>query len=198
MGSLRNPSPQLVQFPYEKLTGQPMIYASLGSVQNTKQSVFHCIAAACEGLDVQLVISHGGGMSAEAVRSLKGLSKTSLPGSPLVVEYAPQPDILAKASLTVTHGGMNTTLDSLSYGVPLVAIPITFEQPGTGARIRSAGVGEVLSLAKLTVSSLRLAIERVLTEKSYTNNARKIQQSIQLSGGVTRAANIIEQVIPAN
>jgi MGT family glycosyltransferase len=167
-----------------------MIYASLGSVQNTKQSVFHCIAAACVGLDVQLVISHGGGMNAEAVRSL--------PGSPLVVEYAPQPDILAKASLTVTHGGMNTTLDSLSYGVPLVAIPITFEQPGTGARIRSTKVGEVLSLSKLNMSSLRLAIERVLTEKSYTKNARRIQQSIQLSGGVARAANIIEQVIQAN
>jgi len=190
VGSLRNPSPPLVQFPYEKLTGQPMIYASLGSVQNTKQSVFHCIAAACVGLDVQLVISHGGGMNAEAVRSL--------PGSPLVVEYAPQPDILAKASLTVTHGGMNTTLDSLSYGVPLVAIPITFEQPGTGARIRSTKVGEVLSLSKLNMSSLRLAIERVLTEKSYTNNARRIQHSIQLSGGVARAANIIEQVIQAN
>jgi len=93
---------------------------------------------------------------------------------------------------------MNTTLDSLSYGVPLVAIPITFEQPGTGARIRSTKVGEVLSLSKLSTSSLRLAIERVLTEKSYTNNARRIQQSIQTSGGVARAANIIEQVIQGN
>lgn len=59
-------------------------------------------------------------------------------------------------------------------------------------------LGEVLSLSKLNMSSLRLAIERVLTEKSYTKNARRIQQSIQLSGGVARAANIIEQVIQVN
>jgi MGT family glycosyltransferase len=137
-------------------------------------------------LDVQLVIAHGGGMSAEAVRSL--------PGSPLVVEYAPQPDVLAHASLTITHAGMNTTLDSLTYGVPLVAIPITFEQPGTGARIRSTGVGEVFPLAKLSISTLRSAIKRVLTENSYKKNARRIQQSIQLSGGVKRAADIVEQV----
>lgn len=186
VGPLRNASPQLVTFPYEKLTGQPMIYASLGSVQNTKEAVFRCIAAACKGLDVQLVIAHGGGMSEEAVRSLSG--------SPLVVEYAPQPDILAHASLTITHAGMNTTLDSLSYGVPVVAIPITFEQPGTAARIHSTGVGEVISLEKLNISNLRSAIKRVLTKNSYKNNARRIQQSIQLSGGVKRAANVIEQV----
>ncbi|MBW4560847.1 MAG: glycosyltransferase [Mojavia pulchra JT2-VF2] len=186
VGPLRNASPQLVDFPYEKLTGQPMVYASLGSVQNTKHDVFRCIAAACEDLDVQLVIAHGGGMNAETVRSL--------PGSPLVVEYAPQPEILAKASLTITHGGMNTTLDSLSYGVPVIAIPITFEQPGTGARIRSTGVGEVLSLPKLSISTLRSAIERVITENFYTKNAQKIQQSIQQAGGVKQAADIIEQV----
>jgi MGT family glycosyltransferase len=186
VGPLRNASPKSVDFPYEKLTGQPAIYASLGSVQNTKEAVFRCIAAACEGLDVQLIIAHGGGMSADAARSL--------PGSPLVVEYAPQPDVLAIASLTITHAGMNTTLDSLSCGVPLVAIPITFEQPGTGARIRSTGVGEVLSLPKLSVSRLRHAIERVLTENSYRKNAKRIQRSIQRSGGVKRAADIIEQV----
>ncbi|MBW4604652.1 MAG: glycosyltransferase [Calothrix sp. FI2-JRJ7] len=187
VGPLRNASPQLVSFPYEKLTQQPMIYASLGSVQNTKYSIFHCIAAACVGLDVQLVIAHGGGLNAQAV--------SSLPGSPLVVEYAPQPDVLAYANLTITHAGMNTTLDSLSYGVPLVAIPITFEQPGTGARIRSTGVGEVLSLSKLNQSSLRLAIKRVLEENSYRKNALQIQQSISGALGVKKAVNIIEQAI---
>ncbi|OUL36107.1 glycosyl transferase family 1 [Nostoc sp. T09] len=186
VGPLRNASPQLVDFPYDRLTTQPMVYASLGSVQNTKHTVFCCIAAACAELDVQLVIAHGGGMSAEIVQSL--------PGSPLVVEYAPQPDIMAKASLTITHAGMNTTLDSLSYGVPLVAIPITFEQPGTGARICSTVVGEVLSLPKLSVSKLRSTIEQVLTTHSYRKNAQKIQQSIQQAGGVKQAANIIEQV----
>jgi zeaxanthin glucosyltransferase len=187
VGPLRKASPQSIDFSYDKLTGQPTVYASLGSVQNTKQEVFRCIANACAGLDVQLVIAHGGGMSAAEVRSL--------PGSILAVEYAPQPDILAKTSLTITHGGMNTILDSLTYGVPLVAIPITFEQPGNAARIRSTGVGKVISLQKLGVSNLKSAIERVLSENSYKNKARLIQQSIRQAGGVKRAADIIESVI---
>ncbi|AFZ15368.1 glycosyltransferase, MGT family [Crinalium epipsammum PCC 9333] len=186
----RNASPRAVSFPFERLTGQPLIYASLGSIQNTKDDIFHKIAAACADLDVQLVITHGGGMSAEAVQKL--------PGSPLVVEYAPQLEVLSKASLTITHGGLNTVLDSLSYGVPLVAIPITFEQPGTGARIRWTKTGEVIPLKKLTIPRLRRAIKKVLTEESYSKNALKIKNAIAQSGGVKRAADIVEQAINSN
>ena len=187
VGPLRNRSPQPVPFPFERLTGQPLIYASLGSVQNTKQDVFRCIAEACKAFDVQLVITHGGGMSAEAVREL--------PGSPLVVDYAPQLEVIAKASLTITHGGLNTVLDSLSQGVPLVAMPITFEQPGNAARIRWTGTGEVMPISRLSVAKLTVAIQQVLTEESYKRNARKIQQAIAQAGGVKRAADIIERVI---
>ena len=187
IGPFRNSTPYKVNFPFERLTGQPLIYASLGSVQNTKQEIFSCIAAACEGLDVQLVITHGGGMNAEAVEKL--------PGSPLVVEYAPQLEVISKAKLTITHGGLNTVLDSLSCGVPLVAIPITYEQPGTGARIKWTGTGEVIALNRLSIPKLRDAIVRVLTEEDYLNNALKIQQAILASGGVKRAADIIEQAI---
>lgn len=186
-GPFRNASPRQVSFPYERLTGQPLIYASLGSVQNTKGNVFRCIAEACQNLDVQLVITHGGGMSdAEA---------KTLPGSPLVVEYAPQVEVLSRASLTITHGGMNTVLDSLSFGVPLVAIPITFEQPGTGARIRWTKTGEVIPVSRLSATRLNQAIQKVLTDPSYFQNAQKVQRSIQQAGGVKRAADIVEQCI---
>jgi MGT family glycosyltransferase len=187
VGPLRNRSPHPVSFPFERLTGQPLIYASLGSVQNTKQDVFRCIAEACKGLDVQLVIAHGGGMSARTVREL--------PGSPLAVEYAPQLEVIAKASLTITHGGLNTVLDSLSHGVPLVAMPITFEQPGNGARIRWSGTGEAIPISQVRVGKLQAAIQRVLTEESYRYNARRIQQAIAQAGGVRRAADIIEGAI---
>jgi zeaxanthin glucosyltransferase len=187
VGPLRNRSPRSVSFPQERLTGQPLIYASLGSVQNRKYEIFHQIATACQGLDFQLVMPHGGGMNAEQI--------TSLPGDPLVVEYAPQREILSKASLTITHGGMNTVLDSLSYGVPLVAIPITFEQPGTGARIRWTGVGEVIPLAQLTPSRLRDAIQQVSASPGYAANAATVQREIQQAGGIHRAADLIEQAV---
>jgi zeaxanthin glucosyltransferase len=49
---------------------------------------------------------------------------------------------------------------------------------------------------KVTVAKLRSAIEKVLTDKSYRENAQKMQVAIKNSGGVKQAADIIEQVIP--
>lgn len=175
-----------VDFPFEKLTGQPLIYASMGTLQNRLMGVFETIAEACVELDAQLVISLGGGMSRESVPKLSG--------SPLVVGHAPQLELLQKASLTITHAGLNTTLESLSNGVPMVAIPITNDQPGVAARIVWTACGEMVKLSNLNVPKLRIAIERVLTQDSYKNNAIRLQKANQQAGGVNRAADIIEQV----
>lgn len=178
---------QKVDFPFEKLNGKPLIYASMGTLQNRSSEIFRCIAQACIGLDTQLVISLGGGSSSESLQNLAG--------EPLVVEYAPQLELLKKASLTITHAGPNTVLESLSNGVPMVAIPITNDQPGTGARLAWTGAGEVVLLSGLSVSRLRTAIERVLSQDSYKQNAARLQQAIHRSGGVSRAADIVEQAI---
>ncbi|WP_206603060.1 nucleotide disphospho-sugar-binding domain-containing protein [Leptolyngbya ohadii] len=106
----------------------------------------------------------------------------------------PQLEVIAQSSLTITHGGLNTVLDSLGHGVPIVAIPITFEQPGTGSRIRWIGVGEVIPVDRLSVPILQSAIRQVLTNPLYRQNARRIQQAIERSGGVGRAADIVERV----
>ena len=174
-------------FPYEKLTEQSLIYASMGSVLGSKQEIFRCIAEACNGLDAQLVISLGG--------SAKPESLPELAGSPLVVEYAPQLELLQKASLTITHAGMNTTLECLTNGVPMVAIPIANDQPGIAARIAWAGCGEAIPVKSVNVAKLRTAIQKVLTEDSYKKNALRLQETIKRAGGASRAADIIEQVV---
>lgn len=178
---------QKVDFPFEKLNGKRIIYASMGTLQNRLIGIFQKIASACEGLDAQLVISLGSSATPESL--------PELPGNPLVVGYAPQLELLKKASLTITHAGLNTTLESLSNGVPMVAIPIANDQPGVAARIAWTGVGEFIPVSRLNVPGLRAAIEKVLTETSYKQNAVRLQQAIQTAGGVTRAADIVEQVI---
>ena len=181
--SSREPTP----FPFEKLTGQPLIYASMGTIQNRLLEIFHYIAEACNGLDAQLVISLGGSASPEA---LKGLL-----GNPLVVGYAPQLELLQKTTLTITHAGMNTTLESLNNGVPMVAIPIANDQPGVASRIVWSGCGEAIPVKKVNVDNLRTAIKKVLTEDSYQKNALRLQAAIQKSGGTKRAIDIVEQAV---
>lgn len=188
-GPFRHRSPQNITFPFERLTGQPLIYASLGTLQTSKYEIFYCIAEACTGIEnIQLVITHGGGMSKE--------QQNQLPGSPLVVSYAPQLQVLEKASLAITHAGLNTVLDALSCGVPLLAIPITFEQPAIGAQVKYQGVGEVIPAHHLDVFNLRATIQKMLQEHSYyAQRALSFKRSMQGETGVKKASDIIERVV---
>jgi MGT family glycosyltransferase len=174
-----------VPFPWDRLDGRPLIYASLGTLQNSRYPVFRCFAEACEGLAAQLVITHGGGLTEPEA--------SSLPGKPIVVSYAPQLQLLQHARLTLTHAGLNTVLDSLTCGVPLIAIPITYEQPAIAQRIRYTGAGESITLSALNPQRLRAALIRVLAADSpCLANARRIGDSVREGpSGVQKAADIV-------
>jgi zeaxanthin glucosyltransferase len=98
----------------------------LGTLQNRLPGVFRIIAEACAATDVQLVMGLGGGLEAEELGALTG--------NPLVMPYVPQPELLERASLMITHAGMNSALECLAYGVPAVAIPITHDQRNIAQR----------------------------------------------------------------
>ncbi|MBV9503204.1 MAG: MGT family glycosyltransferase [Acidobacteriaceae bacterium] len=187
VGPLRNSAREVAAFPWERLDGRPLIYASLGTLQSGKEQIFRYFAEACLGLNVQLVITHGGALGADLA--------SSFPGNPLVVSYAPQLQVLASAKLTLSHAGLNTVLDSLSCGVPLVTVPITYEQPAIASRVRWSGAGEVLPLSKIGVQRLRTLLERVLGDSRYYHNAQVIKESIERAGGTKRATEIITTVI---
>lgn len=185
VGPLRDPTPRRNAFPWERLDGRPLIYASLGTLQNGKQALFRSFAEACSGLPVQLVIAHGGGLDAKTI--------ASFPGDPVAVAYAPQVKVLERCSLTLTHAGLNTVLDTLSRGVPAIAVPITFEQPAIAARLAWVGAGCRIAPKKLAVKDLTEKIARALEGKNYKEAAEKIAQSIRTAGGLSRAADLIEE-----
>ncbi len=189
-GPLRNSPSAPIPFPWGKLDGRPLIYASLGTLQNGRLPLFRCFAEACRSLRVQLVMTHGGGLSAADL--------ASIPAGPLIVSYAPQLELIARASLALTHAGLNTVLDALSCGVPVVAIPITYEQPAIAERLRFVGAGERLDLKGLDSERLREMIERVMSTGSYARSAQTIAAAIREVRGVEKAADIIlSQVYPS-
>jgi MGT family glycosyltransferase len=171
-------------FPWERLDGRPLIYASLGTLQNQLQQVFRIIAEASAGLDAQLVIALGRETT---------IMPSNLAGDPILAGYAPQLPLLKRASLTICHGGLNTVLESLSEGVPLIALPITHDQPGVAARIRHLGVGEFLRIKTLNSLELRDTIRRLLSTASYRENARRCAVEIRRQDGPELAAELIER-----
>jgi UDP:flavonoid glycosyltransferase YjiC (YdhE family) len=81
--------------------------------------------------------------------------------------------LLKRATLCITHAGLNTTLESLAHGVPMVAIPIGYDQPGVVARIAHHGTGEFLEVDELTTDRLRGLIEKVLHDPSYRGESEE-------------------------
>jgi len=176
---------EVAAFPFDRLDGKPLIYASMGTLQNRLSKTFSCIAAACDGIDAQLVISLGGAGQPESLGEL--------PGNPIVVEFAPQLELIRRAKQCITHAGLNTVLESLSHGVPMVAIPITNDQPGVAARIKWTECGDFVESPKLNVRRLRRALDSVLGDPKYAQNARKLQIAIQQRGGAREAAELVEE-----
>ena len=176
-----------VEFPWEQLDGRPLIYASLGTTRRGDPAIFHRIAEACNGLDLQLVISLGGRRDLEMF--------TGLPGNPLVVKDAPQLELLNRAEIVITHAGPNTVLETLMQGKPMLALPITLDQPAVAARLARAGVAEVLSTESHCAQQIRAALVKLQKYPHYRDAAQKLQTQICSLCGLERAAGIIEDAL---
>jgi zeaxanthin glucosyltransferase len=170
------------------LNGKPLIYASMGTLVNGLEYVFRAILDAVEPFtEMQVVLSVGSNIDPEKLGTI--------PANPIVVRSAPQIELLKQAALCITHAGLNTTLESLAQGMPMVAIPISYDQPGVAARIAYHGVGEVLELGDLTAENLSELIQRVLSDSSYRESAQYFQWIIDETQGLDVAADAIERVL---
>ncbi len=181
------------QFPWDRLDGKPLIFASLGTIVDaTNPPVFRKILAACGGLDAQLVLALGNwhgehGSAAGATRAL--------PDNALIVDFAPQMALLDRAALLITHGGSNTVLESLARGVPMVALPRSADQAGMAARVVCCGAGLRASFQGCTAEELRGLVQRILSDDAIRRRAGQLRQAMQAAGGAQRAAEIAEQAL---
>jgi zeaxanthin glucosyltransferase len=174
-----------VDFPWERLTGEPLIYASMGTILNGRVDVFRTIVAALtKHKDLQLVLSIGDQLDPEQIGPV--------PGNAIIVKRAPQLELLKQTAVCITHAGLNTVLESLAQGVPQVAIPVAFDQPGVAARIADKQTGVVTSLEKLTAEHLSTLLNEVLNNSTYRDNARKLQKAIANANGLSVAADLVE------
>jgi zeaxanthin glucosyltransferase len=171
-------------FAWERLDGRPLIYASLGTIQNQLTPLFQLIAEACAGLDAQLVLALG-----RAGATLPA----DLPGNPIVVDYAPQLAFVRRAALVITHGGLNTTLETLRAGVPIVALPISNDQPGVAVRVHELGAGEFILARNATAAKLRTLVQRVLNTPRYRERAQQWANDWRSIDGPAMAAELIER-----
>lgn len=166
---------------------RPLIFCSLGSLQGARRSLFAAMTSACAAVGARAVVAHGGGLSDREAGSL--------PGDPLVRASLPQTRILQQCSAAILHGGFNTVLDALAAGIPIVAVPLAFEQPATAARLARAGAACVVSPADAGRGGLERSLRRVLTNPTYRQAARLFATDIAAGGGAHEAAVLIDAAL---
>jgi MGT family glycosyltransferase len=164
--------------------GQRLIYIAVGTVYKTNLQFFRDCLQAFDDRRYAVILSIG---LAVDLAVLKPFLQNFT-----VAQYVPQLSVLQEADLFITHGGMNSIAESISYGVPMIVVPNTLEQSINATRVEQLQAGLYLDPAHLNVDTLQKAAERVLTDRSLVEGVEQIRRSFVEAGGVQRAAESIQ------
>lgn len=163
-------------------TRETLVYISMGTVNNHMVPLYRACVAALEGTGWQGILSVG--------EQTDLTDFGDLPENVAVYPSVDQMAVLEKADVFLSHCGMNSASESLYWGVPLVMLPRTSEQGGVAVRIAQLGAG--LHLKATTPHAIRAALETVLTDPQYRENAAGIAAGFRACPGARGAADKIE------
>jgi MGT family glycosyltransferase len=171
---------------------RPVVYVTEGTMHSKPPML---LKAALQGLassPVQVVATTGRHRDPAAI----GLSV--VPVNARVERFVPHSDLLPRTSVVVTTGGTGTVLAALSEGVPLVIVPTAWDQPENAWRVAESGAGIRLTPRQCTPAHLRSAVMRVLHDRSFLENARRLKNDFANYGGASQAADLLEQLAPSS
>ncbi|MEH7251335.1 macrolide family glycosyltransferase [Neobacillus niacini] len=165
------------------IKGKRPIYISLGTVFNQAIDFYKLCFKAFGNTDHTVVMSIG--------EKAKISDLGEIPKNFIVKNYVPQTEVLKYTKLFITHGGMNSTHEGLYYGVPLIVIPQSADQPVIAGQVANLGAGIQLQMESLMANQLRKAADHVLNQASIHKAVAKMKESLQKSGGYQQAVDEI-------
>lgn len=170
-------------FDLPAIMGKNPIYISLGTVFNQAIDFYKLCFEALGNTNHTIVMSVG------SRTLLSDLGE--IPANFIVKNYVPQMDVLQQAKLFITHGGMNSVHEGFYYGVPLIVIPQSADQPIVAARVANIGAGLTLQKQELTVDQLLEAVDQVLNQLNFKSVVTSMRESFEKSGGYRQAVDEI-------
>jgi hypothetical protein len=105
--------------------------------------------------------------------------------------YTPAGEVLPYCDWTLCHGGQNTIIQSLMYGVPLLMFPgPVFERRFNARKVQAAGAGCMGELPDFTPQWIQSALER---RHECTAQARLLGVQLGSYGGAREAIRALEE-----
>lgn len=163
----------------------PLIYISLGTIINNAASFYKKCIRAFEHENVQVIMSIG------SVVSKNRLGK--IPDNFSIYSFVPQLEVLENADIFITHGGMNSIMESLYYGVPMIAIPFMTDQPLNAKRIEELHLGKKLEYKNITSKIIRTTTLSVMENPSIHKQILGIKKEIRSKNANVFGANVIAE-----
>jgi MGT family glycosyltransferase len=182
--------PNPPEFPFSKLDGRKVIYATLGTVYGRNRSFFRrCIEAYRQLADCCVVLSTGNGLDPAELGEV--------PPHIIIRPFVPQWEILARADLFITHGGMNSIHAGLYHGVPMIVMPqgIATDQQGNARTIERLGAGVSFNRLFYSAATLRELSLRVMADPEIKARLAVLKVEFQQSQGPVRGAEEIIQFV---
>uniref|UniRef100_A0A8C6UVU9 UDP-glucuronosyltransferase n=1 Tax=Neogobius melanostomus TaxID=47308 RepID=A0A8C6UVU9_9GOBI len=108
----------------------------------------------------------------------KGYRPTTLGNNTLLVDWMPQNDILGHpiTRLFVAHGGTNGIQEAIYHGVPVVGIPLFFDQYDNLLRLKERGGAKILTLSTVDEDNFLNSVKEVLSDQSYRENMQRLSR----------------------
>jgi MGT family glycosyltransferase len=160
-----------------------LIYVSLGSLGSGDVPLMKDLVAVLAETPHRYIVSKG-----------PQHSEYELADNMVGVEFLPQVSVLPQVDLVITHGGNNTTTESLHFGKPMVLLPIFWDQHDNAQRIDETGFGVRLPTYSLGEGDLPAAIDRLLADTELRGRLAVASEGLQANAGNERAAELIERL----
>ena len=178
---------EAADFPLDELDRKKVIYISLGTINTKFVDFYQKCMDALGGSDWKVVLSIGTKTDINAFEKI--------PDNFIVRNFVPQLEILKRADVFISHGGLNSVTESLYYGVPVIAIPMVNDQHLVTRQLTASGAGFGLKMEDITGADIKDSVEKVLSDRNYSAASRKIGESFRAAGGYKAAADAILEFI---
>ena len=178
---------ELEDFKIENSKNKKIVYISLGTIANTNIEFYkNCFKALGSREDLMVIMSVG--------KKINISDLGQIPTNFKLYNYVPQLEVLKKVDLFITHGGMNSSSEGLYNNVPLIVVPQFGDQPVVAKRVEELGAGVPL-MGDISPLAIENAVNKILSDNSYKENAKKVGESLRECGGYKKAAEAIHKVI---
>lgn len=182
-----------VSFPWERLNdSQPIVYVALSTLPLLKKSdcekFFRTVLeASIKWPEWQWVLAIGNVLTVDDF--------DAVPANMIIVNRAPQLEILKRASLMITHGGPSSVKECIFFGVPMIVFPLWFDQYGNGARVVFHGLGLKGDFQTITADGLQNLIKQINSNPNYKERVISMQNKFREVEDAKPSVKIIEKFI---